>query len=157
MSGYQRSSEKCHYPLSSPASLKIETSNVNSNMNQTIKDINIVTLPFVILLNDIADTNADLMHHDEFSCRNLSAYKTVLEGLREYLFDGNQYMLNHYFEARDTLKLLLEQAGGRIRVLLPASAGMTIKDDERISQAMHVSSQLAELLEFIHPKNLDAL
>lgn len=134
-------------------------------MNQIIKDINMITLPFVLLLKDIADTGAELMHPDEFSRRNQSAYKTVLEGLRDYLFDGNQYMLNQYFEARDALQGLLDRAeelgSDRIKILTCSAAESyevkQVQNDGRLGQAMYISSQLVELLNLIHPKNLDAL
>jgi len=125
-------------------------------MNKTLKDINMVMLPFAILLKDITDTGAELMHPDEFSRRNHSAYKTVLDGLREYLFDGNQYMLNQYFEARDALQGLLDRAE-ELATRYSELTSQAEPSPYRAGLAMFISSQLVDLLSLIHPKNLDAL
>jgi hypothetical protein len=122
-------------------------------MKPTLKDINLITLPLAILLNDIANINEELIHPEQFAGRSKVIYKELLDGLQVYLFDNNLYMLNHYFEARDTLKLLLDRAE-ELATYHSESSGKPDVSPYRAGQAMFVSSQLNDLIAFIQPDNL---
>jgi hypothetical protein len=122
-------------------------------MNKTLKDINLITLPLAILLNDIADTKAELIHPEQFAGRSKIIYKELLDGLQVYLFDDNLYMLNHYFEARDALKILLDRAE-ELATYHSVLSGKTDVSPYRAGQAMFLSSQLSDLIAFIQPDNL---
>ncbi|MDR6782703.1 hypothetical protein [Pedobacter africanus] len=122
-------------------------------MKQALKDINLITLPLAILLKDIANTNEELIHPEHFASRSKVIYRELLDGLQVYLFDDNLYMLNHYFEARDALKILLDRAE-ELATYHSQLIGKPDVSPYRAGQAMFVSSQLSDLIAFIQPDNL---
>lgn len=122
-------------------------------MKKTLKDINQITLALALLLNDIANTSVELIHPEQFASRSKAAYRELLDGLQVYLFDDNLFMLNHYFEARDALKLLLDRAE-ELATYHSELSGKPDVSPYRAGQAMFVSSQLSDLMAFIQPDNL---
>lgn len=127
-------------------------------MDKMLKDINLITLPLAILLNDIANTNTETIPPKQFASRSKTVYRELLDGLQVYLFDDNLYMLNHYFEARDALKELQERISECIKILTCSVAESyevkQIQNEGRLRQANHISSQLSDLIAFIQPDNL---